>query len=245
LAAIAVIPARFASSRFPGKMIANETGKPLVQHVVDQVRQCSGIKEIIVAADDERIVAALRPFKTRCVMTDPNHPSGTDRVAEVAGRDAGSADVIVNVQGDEPEIEPRTVDDLLDRMNQGGEEMMTAATRFGPTADPSDPNLVKVVISRAGRAMYFSRSRIPFAREAKDRQPTYYLHIGIYAYRRETLLRLAGCKPTPCESAEKLEQLRALENDVRIGVMVVERWSHGIDTPAQYAEFVARFRNRA
>lgn len=244
MAAIAVIPARFASSRFPGKMIASDTGKPLVQHVVEQVRQCKGIDEIIVAVDDERIVAALKPFKTRCVMTDPGHPSGTDRVAEVAGRVGKGADIIVNVQGDEPEIEPRTIDDLLEHMKESGDEMMTAATPFGPPADPGDPNLVKVVISGSGRAMYFSRAAVPFLREATAPRPTYYLHIGIYAYRQDTLVRLAGWKPTPCESAEKLEQLRALEHDIRIGVMRVERWSHGIDTPAQYTEFVARFRNR-
>lgn len=244
MAAIAVIPARFASSRFPGKTIANDTGKPLVQHVVDQVRQCQRVEEIIVAADDERIVSALKPFKTRCVMTDPSHPSGTDRVAEVAGRIAGSGDIILNVQGDEPDIEPRTIDDLLEQMKQSGYEMMTAATPFGSSADPRDPNLVKVVISRTGRAMYFSRSAVPFVREATGVQPTYYLHIGIYAYRRDVLVRLAGWKPTPCESAEKLEQLRALEHDVPIGVMRVEQWSHGIDTPAQYSEFVARYRNR-
>jgi 3-deoxy-manno-octulosonate cytidylyltransferase (CMP-KDO synthetase) len=244
LDAIAVIPARFASSRFPGKTIASDTGKPLVQHVVDQVRQSKCIEEIIVAADDERIVAALKPYKTRCVMTDPNHPSGTDRVAEVASRVVGSGDVIVNVQGDEPEIEPDTIDRLLSTMKDSGNEMMTAATPFRPPADPSDPNLVKVVISRTDRAMYFSRSVVPFVREANAPQPTYYLHIGIYAYRRDTLVRLAGWKPTPCESAEKLEQLRALEHDVPIGVTRIERWSHGIDTPAQYAEFVARYRNQ-
>jgi 3-deoxy-manno-octulosonate cytidylyltransferase (CMP-KDO synthetase) len=244
LAAIAVIPARFASTRFPGKIIASDTGKPLVQHVVEQVRQCKGIEEIIVAVDDERIVAALKSFKTRCVMTDPGHPSGTDRVAEVASHAVGSGDVIVNVQGDEPQIEPETIDHLLHGMKDSGYDMMTAATPFRPPADPGDPNLVKVVISRTGRAMYFSRAPIPLAREANGPQPTYYLHIGIYAYRRDTLVRLAGWKPTPCESAEKLEQLRALEHDVPIGVILVERWSHGIDTPAQYAEFVARYRKR-
>jgi 3-deoxy-manno-octulosonate cytidylyltransferase (CMP-KDO synthetase) len=244
LAAIAIIPARFSSTRFPGKVVVSETGKPLVQHVVDQVRQCRHVQEVIVAADDERIVAALKPYTTRCVLTDPNHVSGTDRVAEVAGRAVGGGDVVVNVQGDEPEIEPGTIDSLLFAMKEAGHEMCTAATPFRPPADPNDPNLVKVVMTREHRAMYFSRAPIPFQRDASGERPTYYLHVGIYAYRRDTLVRLAGWKPTPCEMAEKLEQLRALEHDVPIGVILIDRATHGIDTPQQYAEFVARYRNR-
>jgi 3-deoxy-manno-octulosonate cytidylyltransferase (CMP-KDO synthetase) len=244
LAAIAIIPARFSSTRFPGKVIAAETGKPLVQHVVDQVRKCKGVSEVIVAADDERIVSALRPFETRCVLTDPNHPSGTDRVAEVTSQLKGD-DLIVNVQGDEPEIEPSTIDSLVYFLKDSGYPMGTAATQFVPPADPRDPNLVKVVVSQGNRAMYFSRSLIPFQRDsAESPQPTYYLHVGIYAYARATLIRLAGWKPTPCEMAEKLEQLRALEHDVAIGVVKVKQATHGIDTPQQYADFVKRFRNQ-
>ncbi len=239
MAAIVVIPARYGSTRFPAKILAAETGRPLVQHVVDRVRRCVRVSEIVVATDDQRIVDALRPFGTRCEMTDPNHPSGTDRVAEVAGR-LGSG-VVINVQGDEPEIEPETIDQLAYEMQDGGYPMQTVATPFRPPADPADPNLVKVVFSRQYRAMYFSRSPIPYHRDrASGPPPTYHLHVGIYAYTRDTLLRLAGWKPTPCELAEKLEQLRALEHDVPIGVTVVDRATHGIDTAEQYAEFVAR-----
>lgn len=243
MAAIVVIPARFGSTRFPAKILASDTGRPLVQHVVDRVRQCRRIDDILVATDDPRIVEALRPFGSKCIMTDPNHPSGTDRVAEVAQQVDGS--VFVNVQGDEPEIEPGTIDDLvhlLEDESATGYSIWTAATPFRQPADPSDPNLVKVVFNRHLRAMYFSRSPIPFQRDANGPAPTYYLHVGIYAYQRDTLLRLTGWRPTPCEQAEKLEQLRALEHDVPIGVHVIDRAAHGIDTPEQYADFVKRHR---
>jgi 3-deoxy-manno-octulosonate cytidylyltransferase (CMP-KDO synthetase) len=239
LAATVIIPARFASTRFPAKIIASQTGKPLVQHVVDQVRKCLKIREVIVAIDDKRIADALRDFGTRCVMTSPAHVSGTDRVAEVA---KGLSDqIIVNVQGDEPEIEPEIVDELVERLEKTGDEMATAATPFPPSADPANPNLVKVAMTLDGRAMYFSRSLIPHQRDAATNRPAYYLHLGIYAYRRDFLLRYTTWPPTPCELAEKLEQLRALEHGAAIGVVKVERASHGIDTPEQYADFVKRF----
>ena len=243
--ATVVIPARFGSTRFPAKILASDTGKPLVQHVVDQVRRSKLVREVIVATDDERIVAALKPFGTRCVMTDPNHPSGTDRIAEVAQR--LSDGIIVNVQGDEPEIEPETVDGLIALLMQTETAgMATAATPFIPPADPRDPNLVKVVMDCNGRAMYFSRSPIPFHRDAADgHPPTYYLHLGIYAYARPFLLRMAGWKPTPAELAERLEQLRALEHREEIFVLKVNRATHGIDTPEQYQAFVRRYREQA
>jgi 3-deoxy-manno-octulosonate cytidylyltransferase (CMP-KDO synthetase) len=244
LAAIVVIPARFGSTRFPAKILAADTGKPLVQHVVEQVRKCTRVRDVLVATDDPRIVEALRPFHTRCVMTSPAHQSGTDRIAEVAT--GLTSDIIINVQGDEPEIEPETIDQLVyltedEGRSPEGYPIWTAATPFRPPLNPSDPNLVKVVFDRDWRAMYFSRSPVPFHRDPTD-PPTYYLHVGIYAYRRDMLLRLAGWKPTPCELAEKLEQLRALEHGVSIGVTVIDRASHGIDTREQYAAFVDRYR---
>jgi len=240
LAATAIIPARFASTRFPAKIIAAETGKPLVQHVVDQVRKSRRIREVIVAIDDSRIADVLRPFGTKCVMTSPNHVSGTDRVAEVA---RGLSDqIIVNVQGDEPEIEPKIVDELIERLESSGDEMATAATPFPAGSDPANPNLVKVAMTLDGRAMYFSRCVIPHQRDATAaNRPAYYLHLGIYAYRRDFLLQYTAWPPTPCELAEKLEQLRALEHGAAIHVVKVERATHGIDTPEQYAEFVRRF----
>lgn len=243
MTASVVIPARYASTRFPAKIVASETGKPLVQHVVDQVRKCRRVREVIVAVDDERIAAALRPFGTRTVMTDPGHLSGTDRIAEVA---AGlSDDIVVNVQGDEPEIEPETVDGLVELLERTQSPMATAATPFPAGANPADPNLVKVVLDRSDRAMYFSRLPIPFHRDpTHGHKPAYYLHLGIYAYARPFLLKLAGWKATPAEYAEKLEQLRVLEHGEKIIVLKVERATHGIDTPEQYQAFVKRYRDR-
>lgn len=197
----------------------------------------------MVAADDERIVAALAPFGTRVVMTSPAHPSGTDRVAEVAS--SLSAQIVLNVQGDEPEIDPGAVDALVRRMQTTpGADMATLASPFPPQVDANDPNLVKVVLGRDGRALYFSRSRIPYPREAGEGgRPL--LHIGLYAYRREFLLKLAGYRPSPLELTEKLEQLRVLEYGHIIYAVVVDCGSHGIDTPQQYADFVKRAKARA
>jgi 3-deoxy-manno-octulosonate cytidylyltransferase (CMP-KDO synthetase) len=243
LTASVVIPARYGSTRFPAKILAAETGRPLVQHVVDRVRKCSRVREVLVATDDQRIADALRPFETRVVMTSPSHQSGTDRIAEVAARGVAS-DIIVNVQGDEPEIEPEIVDALIEKLEADASfDMATAATPFPAGANPADPNLVKAVIAPDGRAIYFSRAPIPFHRDqTAGVPPTYYLHLGIYAYRRDFLLRFASWPPTPLETTEKLEQLRALEHGRSIFVLKVDRATHGIDTPEQYAAFVKRYR---
>lgn len=240
MAATVVIPARFGSTRFPAKILAAETGKPLVQHVVDQVKKCSRVTRIIVATDDARISDALRPFGTTVQMTSPDHQSGTDRIAEVAR--GLSDEIIVNVQGDEPEIEPEIVDALITRLETSSDDMATAATAFAPDADVNNPNLVKVVMTIDGRAIYFSRSAIPFRRDGSVNLPSY-LHLGIYAYRRDFLLAFSGWSQTPLEQAEKLEQLRALEHGKSIYVLKVRRATHGIDTPEQYAEFVKRHRS--
>lgn len=242
LAATVVIPARFGSTRFPAKILASSTGRPLVQHVVDQVRQCRRVKRIIVATDDQRIAEALRPFGAEVRMTSPEHQSGTDRIAEVAA--SIDDEVIVNVQGDEPEIEPEIVDALIERLERFPDDMATAATPFAADADVADPNLVKVVLAVDGRAIYFSRSPIPYHRDPAAAKP-YLLHLGIYAYRRQFLLDFSKWKPTALESTERLEQLRALEHGKSIYVLQVRRATHGIDTPEQYAQFVARWTARA
>jgi 3-deoxy-manno-octulosonate cytidylyltransferase (CMP-KDO synthetase) len=209
--------------------------------VVDRAKLAKRVREVIVATDDQRIVDALAPFGTRCVMTSPAHQSGTDRIAEVA---RGLADdIIVNVQGDEPEIEPEVIDALVERMSTAPDDMATAATPFPERADVADPNLVKVVTALDGRAIYFSRSIVPFWRDrATGGQPAYYLHLGIYAYRREFLLQFSSWPPTFLESTEKLEQLRALEHGRSIYVLRVDRATHGIDTAEQYDAFVRRQR---
>ena len=214
---------------------------PLVQHVVERVKLCRRVSQIIVATDDTRIRDALRPFETRVVMTSPAHQSGTDRIAEVVRGLQQQARLIVNVQGDEPEIEPSTIDRLIERMESSDDDMATASTPFPSGADSSDPNLVKVVSGLDGRAIYFSRSPIPHRRDAPQPDPPpYYLHLGIYAYRRDFLLKFAAWPPTPLETTEKLEQLRAIEHGASIHVLKVDRATHGIDTPEQYAKFVER-----
>lgn len=241
LSAIVVIPARFGSTRFPAKILASETGRPLVQHVVDRVKLCRRVSQILVATDHPKIVEALRPFGTQCVMTSPDHPSGTDRIAEVARN--RTEPIIINVQGDEPEIEPEIIDGLIEHMQRSGDLMATAATPFKEGANVSDPNLVKVVQGLSGHAIYFSRSVVPFQRDPESIPPQYLLHLGIYAYQRSFLLEYAGWSPTPLESSEKLEQLRAIEHGVKLFVMRVARATHvggGIDTPEQYQQFVKR-----
>ena len=242
-AATVVIPARFGSTRFAAKILAAETGRPLVQHVVDQVGQCRNVRQTIVATDDQRIVDALSPFGTKCVMTSPAHQSGTDRIAEVAQK--LDDEIIVNVQGDEPEIEPQIIDAIIDRLAMKREDMVTAATAFPSGADPNDPNLVKVAIGIDGRAMYFSRSPIPFRRDPSSlSNAAFHLHLGIYGYRREFLLSYTKWPQTPCELTEKLEQLRALEHGKPIYVLKVERATHGVDTLEQYVDFVGRYNKR-
>jgi 3-deoxy-manno-octulosonate cytidylyltransferase (CMP-KDO synthetase) len=242
LAATVIIPARYGSTRFPAKILASKTGKPLVQHVVEQALKCRRVRQVLVATDDPRIADALRPFGTKIIMTSPSHPSGTDRIAEVAR--TIDDELIVNVQGDEPEIEPEVIDGLIGLLLENPTaDMATAVTSFPQDKDPSDPNLVKCVVAADGRALYFSRSPVPYRREPNNpANAAYYLHLGIYAYRRGFLLQLAAWPPTPLEQTEKLEQLRALEHGKEIRVLKVQRATNGIDTPEQYEEFVRRCR---
>jgi 3-deoxy-manno-octulosonate cytidylyltransferase (CMP-KDO synthetase) len=238
VSATVIIPARFASARFPGKVLASDTGRPLVQHVVDRLAHCRRVGRVIVAADDARIVSALAQYGTEARLTRPDHPSGTDRVAEVA---AGLEDpYVVNVQGDEPEIDPETVDRVIERLEQGLDDVTTAAAEVSPGTPTDDPNVVKVVVGLDGRALYFSRCSIPYDRDRIGARR--YHHIGIYGYRRAFLLKLAALEPTPLEQAERLEQLRVLEHGGRIGVVIVRAARGGVDTPEQYREFVNRLR---
>lgn len=239
---VAVIPARYASTRLPGKPLLNRTGKLLIQHVYERVSQARRIRKVIIATDDRRIYQAVESFGGCAVMTREDHQSGTDRVAEVA---AGlDADIVVNVQGDEPEIEPANIDKLVDLLADNRDcEMATLACPFPQNADPADPNAVKVVLDSAGRAIYFSRSPIPYPRDGKsllEHRGEFLLHIGIYAYRRNFLLQLASWPVGRLERIEKLEQLRVLERRCGIAVGVVDRAAIGIDTPADYEAFVNR-----
>jgi len=237
---IAVIPARYASERFPGKALAKDTGKFLIQHVYEQVIKSPLLEEVIIATDDQRIADACDSFGASWRMTRADHPSGTDRIAEVA---AGlDADIIVNVQGDEPLIDPLNIDELINLLDQDRQaDMATLSAFFAPDEDIGNPNIVKVVVDCRNHALYFSRCPIPFIRDQGQVQPLHRKHLGLYAYRREVLLSLSRLPATPLEKAEKLEQLRALENGLIIAVKDVRHSAVGIDTPQQYRKFVNQF----
>lgn len=228
---IGLIPARWGSSRFPGKPLHLLAGKPLVQHVWERVRQCSGLADVAIATDDERIRAAAEGFGAKVIMTSPDHPSGSDRLAEAVKSFPGATHV-VNVQGDEPLIDPVLVDALAASLvNDATLSMATAACPIRSEKDFHDANVVKVVLARNGDALYFSRSPIPFPRNPLE--PPALRHLGIYAYRRDFLENYVSWSPTPLEQAESLEQLRALENGARIRVILTEHDGVGVDTPEQ------------
>jgi 3-deoxy-manno-octulosonate cytidylyltransferase (CMP-KDO synthetase) len=232
-----IIPARYASSRFPGKPLHLIAGKPLIQRVVEQCQKASSLAEVIVATDDERIAQAARSF-VRVEMTRSDHPSGSDRIAEVAAR--LDCDAIVNIQGDEPLIDPAVINAVASALER--EDMSTAATAIKDVREYDNPNVVKVIVNTAGRALYFSRRTIPFLREAANRPVNEQLaafpflkHLGIYGYRRETLLELVKYPVSRLENAEKLEQLRALDRGINIAVEIVDYDSVGVDTPEDAA----------
>jgi 3-deoxy-manno-octulosonate cytidylyltransferase (CMP-KDO synthetase) len=244
---VAVIPARFASTRLPGKPLLSETGCPLIQHVVEAARRAKSFERIIVATDDTRIAAAVTGFGGEAMMTRADHATGTDRVAEIAAR-LDTTDVILNLQGDEPEISGETLDQAVALLADDPDAPM--ATLATPIRDESvyrDPACVKVVVNHRRRALYFSRSPIPHHRDGLPHtsvamSPFAYLHLGLYAYRREFLLGLGSLPRSTLESAEKLEQLRVLEAGFPIAIGIVDEPSIGIDTPEDYRRFVERWR---
>jgi len=260
---VGIVPARYASTRFPGKSLALIAAKPLIQHVVERCQKAGSLSEVIVATDDSRIADVAKKF-CRVEMTRAYHPSGTDRIAEVVEKI--SCDAVVNIQGDEPLIDPAVIDVVAGALAQN--EMTTAATLIDNLTELDNPNVVKVVVSTGGHALYFSRRTIPYLREGSaaasaasfgappnelvGEAPTstrearvppeplkafpFLKHLGIYGYRRETLLRLVKFPVSPLENAEKLEQLRALENGIPIAVVKVEYDSVGVDTPEDVAK---------
>lgn len=253
---MAVIPARYASIRFPGKPLASETGKYLIQHVYERVAECRRIDRVVVATDNDRIVRAVKSFGGEARLTRADHPSGTDRVGEVAeALTLGDNDLVLNVQGDEPEIAAAALDRLIDHADRCVPtcRITTLAAPFaddGPrkgAGSPLDPNCVKVVVDGKGRALYFSRSPIPYPRDSGgrvDRPSRWLLHLGVYAFRGDTLRTITGggLARGALEETESLEQLRWLEHGLPIAVVVVEHRFVGIDTPEDYAAFVKRSR---
>lgn len=226
---IAIIPARYHSTRLPGKPVAEVHGKTLIEHVYRQVQQANSLDSILVATDDERIAQAVRRFGGNVTMTRADHQSGTDRLAEAAEAFPDDA-IVVNVQGDEPLIEPEVIDKAVAAAKLGDAQMVTLRTALTDHAAIEDPNRVKVVVDRQGFALYFSRSPVPWS-------GTTFLHIGLYVYRVGFLKQFAQLERTPLETAERLEQLRALEHGFRIRVVEVESASWGIDTPADLEKF--------
>ena len=239
-----VIPARTASTRLPQKLLLRETGRSVLEHTYAAAAAATRPLGVWVAAGDEEIVREVHRFGGRVERTDPELPSGTDRVAALARRkEFQHFDIFVNVQGDEPEIDPAVIDRLIERLENHPEaEMATLAAPITDEATFLDPACVKVVGDAAGRALYFSRAPIPHRREPADagfeNRPL--MHLGIYAYRREAVLRFAALPPSPLEQCERLEQLRALEAGFTIALEVVAEATCGIDTAEDYARFVAR-----
>ncbi len=225
-----IIPARWASTRFPGKPLHLLAGKPLIQHVWERCRKVQGVNRIIIATDDTRILEAAFDFGAEVALTSAKHPSGTDRLAEVAKNLPRSA-LILNAQGDEPFLDPRLASRVIDALrNDPAAQMSTAACPLAPE-DLDNPNCVKVVTNLAGHALYFSRCPIPFDRDG-DTRPKRFRHLGLYAYRRNFLLEFVKNTPSPLEKSEKLEQLRALEHGAKIRVVAARAAGPGIDTPA-------------
>jgi 3-deoxy-manno-octulosonate cytidylyltransferase (CMP-KDO synthetase) len=229
---IAVIPSRFGASRFPGKPLALLLGRPMVQHVIERCREAGCFSRVLVATEDERIAAAVRALGAEAVLTSPDCPSGTDRVAEAArGLGLFDDDVVVNVQGDEPAVHPGALTSLAAAF---AEPRVVMATLVRPLdeAERANPNVVKVVLDERGDALYFSRADVPFQRDPGAPAPGRWAHLGLYGYRASVLQELSALPPTSLERAESLEQLRALGYGIRIACRVTPHRSQAVDTPA-------------
>ena len=244
--AVGIIPARWNSTRFPGKPLHLVAGKPLLRRVLERCRRAKNLDSLIIATDDMRIARAAFDWGAEVSLTSARHRSGTDRVAEVA-RKAKEFAHVINIQGDEPLVDPRLIDKLVERLRSNRKiEMVTAAHPFENPAEASSPHQVKVAVDLSGRALYFSRAAIPFQRSLSGIK--YLRHQGIYGFRRETLLQFVKWKPTPLERSESLEQLRALENGVSVHVLVIAKGSPGVDTPEDanaLEQKIARVKRRA
>lgn len=245
---LAVIPARYNSSRFPGKPLADIGGKTMIERVYTQVQKAAGITEIVVATDDERIVETIRNFGGKYVMTSPNHPSGTDRCAEVLNTLPGDYDAVINIQGDEPFIHPEQVEQIAGLLRKHNTEIATLARKIQVKEDIFDPSKVKVVFDSNRKALYFSRSPIPYDRQHPQEDWLYhtefYLHVGIYGYTAEVLRDITGLQVSSLEKTESLEQLRWLQNGYSLHLDITPHESFGIDTPADLDRIVKQMKGQ-
>jgi 3-deoxy-D-manno-octulosonate cytidylyltransferase len=233
MTAVGIIPARWTASRFPGKPLAQIAGRPMLEWVWQGARQAKSLRSVIVATDDERIADACRGFGAEVALTSPDHPTGTDRLAEVAA--SLDDDIIVNIQGDEPTIEGFVIDAAVSALRADPGTSMATVVHPMTASAVSDPNRVKVVLDRSGRALWFSRNPIPAAARP-EAPPTWYQHVGLYVYRRPFLLEYVNLEQTPAERAEGLEQLRVLEHGHAIRAAIVEGWeSLPVDVPEDVA----------
>ena len=238
---IAVIPARWGSTRFEGKVLASIAGKPMIQHVWQRCKQAQELDQVWIACDDERIKEACQRFGAQVILTSKLHSSGSDRIAEALKQIEG--DIIVNVQGDEPTIEPAIIDNLVKAFKADAQSSMATVIKAIDRADEmSDPNVVKVVVDQDFHALYFSRSAIPYNRAGK--KIVYYKHLGIYAYRRDFLMKFTKWPKSPLEETEKLEQLRALEAGYKIKTILTDIETIAVDTPADLARAQAKMQEQ-
>ena len=242
MTAVGLIPARYAASRFPGKPLAPIAGRSMIQRVWEGAREAKSLRKVIVCTDEPRIADACRAFGAEVAMTRPDHATGTDRIGEVAA--SLSDEIIVNIQGDEPLMQGFVVDAAVEALREDPDVPIGTVVHALDPADRDDPNRVKVVLDSRGRALYFSRSCIPYPRDTSVRAPLWQ-HVGLYAYRRDFLLRFIGLNPTPAERSECLEQLRALEHGYEIRCAIVEGWrSVAVDVPGDVALVEAALRSR-
>lgn len=226
---VGIIPARWASQRFEGKVLADIKGKPMLQHVWERASECATLNDLVIACDDERVFTAAQQFNAKAVMTSKEHLSGTDRIAEVM--ESMEGDIIVNIQGDEPLMAPAVIDSLVQSlMDDKTCSMATVIKVFSNSTELKDPNVVKVVVDGDMNALYFSRSAIPFNRD-NDSDVVYYKHLGIYAYRKDFLTAYRSLPKSNLEKSERLEQLRALEFGYKIKTVLTDKETIGVDTP--------------
>jgi 3-deoxy-manno-octulosonate cytidylyltransferase (CMP-KDO synthetase) len=233
---IGVIPARYASTRFPGKPLADIAGKPMIQRVYEQALKCNLLSKVLVATDDKRIENCVKSFGGNVTLTSPSHPSGTDRCLEAVENESEKFDAVVNIQGDEPFIDPIAIEQLcLGLQETENKSLITLAVKIKNFEELASPNLVKIALANNGKALYFSRSPIPFVRNFNKsewlNQTQFYRHIGLYAYPTHILKEICDLNPSPLELTESLEQLRWLEHGYSINVKLVEQAAHGVDTP--------------